>query len=93
MAYLTAEEVHGLRSLNGSLQYAAVQSRQDVAARAGMLQSAVGKGEVRHLLEANKVLYDAKADEFSIMSPHDSPHSRRASYLLHVPRCLAFKGQ
>eukprot|EP00439_Symbiodinium_sp_Y106_P003663 s9931_g1.t1 len=66
-AALSRDEVHELRRLNGSLQYAAVHTRPDVAARVGMLQSAVSHGEVRHLLEANKVLYEAKANPVSIM--------------------------
>ena len=38
---LTPDEVHELRRLNGSIQYAAVLSRPDLAAKVGMLQSAV----------------------------------------------------
>ncbi|CAE7416296.1 TY5A [Symbiodinium microadriaticum] len=52
---LSASEVHELRRLNGSLQYAAVHTRPDIAAKVGFLQSMVTKGRVKHLLEANKV--------------------------------------
>ena len=72
---LTAEEVHELRRLNGSLQYAAVHTRPDLAAKVGILQSAVNRAEVRHLLEANRVLYEAKASPVSLMVvPIPEPH-------------------
>ena len=64
---MTAEEVHELRRLNGSLQYAAVHTRPDLAAKVGILQSAVNRAEVRHLLEVNRVLYEAKANPVSLM--------------------------
>ena len=64
---LSEAEVHELRRLNGSLQYAAVHTRPDVAAKVGYLQSEVTKGCVRHLIEANKVLHEAKSHSVSIM--------------------------
>ena len=64
---LTPEEVHELRRLNGSLQYAAVHSRPDLAAKVGFLQSQVNKGRVKHLIEANRVLYEAKTHQVSLM--------------------------
>ena len=64
---LNASEVHELRRLNGSLQYAAVHTRPDIAAKVGLLQSMVTKGRVKHLLEANKVLHEAKSHAVSLM--------------------------
>ena len=64
---LSPEEVHELRRLNGSLQYAAVHTRPDIAAKVGFLQSQVTKGRVRHLIEANRVLHEAKSHAVSIM--------------------------
>eukprot|EP00435_Cladocopium_sp_Y103_P027437 s224_g6.t1 len=49
-----------LRRLCGSLQYAAVHTRPDLAAKTGQLQSVVTKAKVKHLLEANRVLYEGK---------------------------------
>ena len=63
---LSPEEVHELRRLNGSLQYAAVHTRPDIAAKVGFLQSQVTKGRVRHLIEANRVLHEAKSHAVSI---------------------------
>ena len=45
-ASLTADEVHELRRLNGSLQYAGVHPRPDTAAEVRCLQSVVNKREV-----------------------------------------------
>ena len=60
-------EVKELRRLNGSLQYAAVHTRPDLSAKIGFLQSQINKGEVRHLMEANRVLQEAKSHHVSIM--------------------------
>ena len=64
---LSSAEVHELRRLNGSLQYAAVHSRPDIAAKVGYLQSQVNKGRVKHLIEANRVLREAKSHSVSLM--------------------------
>ncbi|CAE7262600.1 RE1 [Symbiodinium natans] len=66
-AMLNPEELKELRRLNGSLQYAAVHSRPDLAAKVGYLQTRVNKGQVQHLLEANRVLQEAKAHPISLM--------------------------
>ena len=66
-ASLTPEEVKELRRLNGSLQYAAVHTRPDLAAKVGFLQTRINKGQVQHLLEANKVLQEAKSHRVSLM--------------------------
>ena len=54
------KERQNLRALIGSLQYAAINSRPDLCHRLGLLQSAINKAKVEHLLEANKVLHEAK---------------------------------
>ena len=64
---LTPQETGELRLLNGSLQYAAVHTRPDIAAKVGYLQSRIPKGEVRDLVEANRVLHEAKAHPVSLM--------------------------
>ena len=66
-ATLTEAEVKELRRLNGSLQYSAVHTRPDIAAKVGYLQSKVTKGQVQHLIEANRVLHEAKVHAVSLM--------------------------
>ena len=66
-ASLEPDEIRELRRLNGSLQYAAVHTRPDIAAKVGYLQTRVTKGEVRHLIEANRVLHEAKTHPVSLM--------------------------
>ena len=53
-------EVQQLRALCGSLQYAAVNSRPDLAAKVSMVQKSVCKATVESLMEGNKVLNEAK---------------------------------
>jgi len=50
-----------LRQICGSLQYAAVQTRPDICAKVGLLQSAIPRACIEDLLEANRVLLEAKA--------------------------------
>ena len=64
---LRPDEVSELRRLNGSLQYAAVHARPDICAKVGALQSAIPRAEVRHLIEANRVLHEAKSHHMSLM--------------------------
>ena len=60
-------ERHALRQLCGSLQYAVVHSRPDLAAKVGILQSSVPHAKVEDLIEANRVLYEAKTHPVCIM--------------------------
>ena len=53
-------ERQGLRGLIGSLQYAATNSRPDVSARLSFLQSRINCAVIHDLLEANRLLGDAK---------------------------------
>eukprot|EP00435_Cladocopium_sp_Y103_P052633 s419_g16.t1 len=64
---LTESEVQQLRRICGSLQFAAVHTRPDLAAKVGHLQSMVTKGKVQHLLEANRVLMEGKKNSLCLM--------------------------
>ena len=57
---VTENERQNLRGLIGSLQYAATNTRPDVAARLSFLQSKINIACIRDLLEANRLLGDAK---------------------------------
>lgn len=57
---VTPSEMQQLRALCGSLQYAAVHSRPDLAAKVAFLQKRIPKATVEDLLEGNKVLREAK---------------------------------
>ena len=64
---LTAAEVQMLRQICGSLQYSAVHTRPDLAAKVGELQAAIPHGRIEHLISANRVLYEAKTKAVSLM--------------------------
>jgi hypothetical protein len=49
-----------LRALNGRLQYAAVHTRPDIAAKVGELQSNVNTATINTLLQANKILKETQ---------------------------------
>ena len=49
-----------LRALIGSLQYASVNTRPDIASRLSFLQSKVNSATIETLLEANKALHETK---------------------------------
>ena len=55
------------RQLIGSLQYAAVHTRPDISAKVGEMQSAVNSAKVAHLLEANRILQEAKRHKVTLM--------------------------
>ena len=57
---VTEAERQSLRAIVGSLQYAAVNSRPDLCSRLGWLQSRVNSAKVETLIEANRVLHEAK---------------------------------
>eukprot|EP00435_Cladocopium_sp_Y103_P005105 s4875_g1.t1 len=59
-ASATAQEVQSLRALCGSLQYAAVHSRPDIATKVAFMQKSIPQAKVHDLLEANRVLKEAK---------------------------------
>jgi hypothetical protein len=57
---INEDERLGLRALIGSLQYASVNTRPDLASRLSNLQSAINTATISTLTEANKVLHNAK---------------------------------
>ena len=57
---VTEPERQSLRALIGSLSYAAINTRPDLGSRLSWLQSSINKAVVGTLLEANKVLHEAK---------------------------------
>ena len=58
---ITDQELHQLRGLCGSLQYAAVHSRPDIATKVACLQKGIPKATVETLLEVNRVLREAQS--------------------------------
>jgi hypothetical protein len=57
---ITEPERTALRGLSGSLSYAAVNTRPELAAKVGDLQSKTNRATVKTLLDGNRVLNDAK---------------------------------
>ena len=53
-------ERQSLRQICGSLQFGAVQTRPDICAKVGILQSGIAKATISDLLEASRLLYEAK---------------------------------
>ena len=57
---ITSQELTQLRGLCGSLQYAAVHSRPDIATKVANLQKGITSATVETLLEGNRVLREAQ---------------------------------
>ena len=57
---VTESERLALRGVIGSLQYAAVNTRPDIASKLSFLQSSINSAKVETLQEANKLLHEAK---------------------------------
>ena len=57
---VTEKEKQDLRGIMGSLQYAATNTRPDLSARLSLLQARINCAAIRDLLEANRLLSDAK---------------------------------
>ena len=57
---ISEEERQGLRGLIGSLQYAATNTRPDIAARLSFLQSKINCATIQDLHDCNRLLEDAK---------------------------------
>ena len=66
-AAVADEEKQSLRQICGSLQYAAVNTRPDLAAKVGEIQSSIGSATVGHLAVANRVLAEAKKNRVCLM--------------------------
>ena len=61
-ASITEPELSKLRGLIGSLQYAVTNTRPDMAAKLGEVQTQVGRATVATLMLANKVLREAQSE-------------------------------
>ena len=57
---VTETERLALRGIVGSLQYAAINARPDLSSKLSFLQSAINHAKVETLMEANRVLHEAK---------------------------------
>eukprot|EP00435_Cladocopium_sp_Y103_P040013 s2586_g10.t2 len=58
---VTEAERQSLRAVIGSLQYAAVNTRPDICSRLSWLQSEINRAKVGTLIEANRILHEAKS--------------------------------
>ena len=63
----TPDETRALRALVGSLQYAAVNTRPDLLCKLGLIQTQVSKATVSTLLDANKLLHEAKKHKVTVL--------------------------
>ena len=79
---VTERERQDLRALIGSLQYASVNTRPDLASRLSFLQSDINKATIETLIQGNKVLHEAKK--------HKSTSINIQSIPLEKIRFLAF---
>jgi hypothetical protein len=70
---VTESERQSLRGLIGSLQYASTNTRPDLAAKLSFLQSKITCATVHDLLEANRVLGEAKEDSNMKITIHSIP--------------------
>eukprot|EP00435_Cladocopium_sp_Y103_P026958 s175_g6.t1 len=59
-AVVSEAERQSLRAVIGSLQYAAVNTRPDLCSRLSWLQSEINKATIGTLIEANRILHEAK---------------------------------
>eukprot|EP00435_Cladocopium_sp_Y103_P044365 s2174_g12.t1 len=59
-AVVSEDERQSLRALIGSLQYAAVNTRPDLCSRLSWLQSEINRAKVSTLIDANRILHEAR---------------------------------
>ena len=57
---VTESERLALRGLVGSLQYAAINTRPDLSSKLSFLQSTINHAKIENLMEANRLLHEAK---------------------------------
>ena len=57
---VTEPERLALRGLVGSLQYAAINTRPDLSSKLSFLQSTINHAKIENLMEANRLLHEAK---------------------------------
>lgn len=79
---VSEEEKQSLRALIGSLQYASTNTRPDLASRLSYLQSDINKATVETLMQANRVLHEAKRYKDTTITIQPIP--------IHDLRFLAF---
>ena len=79
---VTEAEGQGLRGLIGSLQYAATSTRPDISARLSLPQSKINCAKISDLLDANRLLGDAKkhSDVRITISSIPEEHGRMVAY-------------
>ena len=79
---VTETERQSLKALVGSLQYAAVSTRPDLCSKLGWLQSQINKCTISTLLEANRILHEAKtfANVAIKIQPAPLEHLRFAAF-------------
>ena len=70
---VTSNELQQLRGLCGSLQYAAVHSRPDIMAKVSYMQKRICSPEIKDLIEANKILKEAKDTSSTSILVQPSP--------------------
>lgn len=70
---VTDGEKHALRGLIGSVQYAAVNTRPDIASQLSFLQSSINQATIETLIQANKTLHDAKKHHELSITIHPIP--------------------
>lgn len=70
------DEKQALRALIGSLQYAAVNTRPDLSSRLSHLQSTVNSATIQNLIDANRVLHEAKRHKDTTITIQSIPISK-----------------
>ena len=70
---VSEEERQALRALIGSLQYASVHTRPDLASRLSFLQSDINRATVATLVSANQALHEAKRHSDVSITIHPIP--------------------
>jgi hypothetical protein len=71
---LNDKEKGHLRGLVGSLQYASTNTRPDLANRLSNLQSSINSGTIETLMEANRLLHEAKRHHDVTITIKSIPH-------------------
>ena len=79
-APINDNELSKLRGLIGSLQYAVTNTRPDMAAKLGEVQTQIAKAKISTLILANKVLREAQVEEEVKICFRSIPHNK----LTHV---------
>ena len=73
---VNSDEKQALRALIGSLQYAAVNTRPDLSSRLSHLQSTINSATIQNLIDANRVLHEAKRHKDTTITVQPIPISK-----------------